>query len=98
VRELKARDGGELQVHGSAGLATALHGAGLIDEYRLMTFPVTIGAGKRLFTSSAPASGYELLTSRTTGAGATYVELRPTPFTGGRSFTVQEGKLSTSNP
>ena len=98
VRELKARDGGELQVHGSAGLATALHGAGLIDEYRLMTFPVTIGAGKRLFTSDAPASGYELLTSRTTGAGATYVELRPTPFTGGRSFTVEEGKLSTSNP
>ncbi len=92
VRELKAQDGGELQVHGSAALATALHAAGLVDEYRLVTFPVTVGAGKRLFTGEAPASGYEVLASRTTSAGATYVELRPTSFQGGGAFTVEDGK------
>ena len=70
----------------------------MVDEYRLFTFPVTVGAGKRLFTPDAPASGYELVTSRTTSTGATYVELRPTPFTGGRAFTVEDGKVSAPNP
>ncbi len=98
VRELKGHDGGELQVHGSAALAGALHRAGLIDEYRLFTFPVTIGAGKRLFTPDAPASAYELVTSRTTSTGATYVELLPAPFAGGREFTVEDGKESATNP
>jgi dihydrofolate reductase len=92
VRALKAREGGELQVHGSAGLAAALHAAGMVDEYRLATFPVTVGAGKRLFTPEAPASGYEPIASRTTGTGVTYVELRPTPFTGG-TFTIEDGRV-----
>jgi dihydrofolate reductase len=96
VRELKATDGGELQVHGSALLASALHEAGLVDEYRLVTFPVTVGAGKRLFGSDAPPSNYELITSRTTGGGAMYVELRPTAFQGGSVFTVQDGKEAVS--
>jgi hypothetical protein len=49
----------------------------------LLTFPLTVGAGKRLFAPDAPPYGYELLTSRATSAGATYVELRPTTFTQG---------------
>ena len=94
VRDLKARDGGELQVHGSAMLASALHAAGMIDEYRLVTFPVTVGTGKRLLGDTAPPSGYEVVASRTTSAGATYVELRPTAFQGGGEFTVEEGRGS----
>ena len=97
VRELKTREGGELQVHGSAALAAALHAAGMVDEYRLFTFPVTVGAGKRLFTPDAPASGYELLTSRTTSTGVTYAELRPVPF-GRGAYTIEDGKVSTANP
>ena len=82
---------GELQVHGSAGLAQALHAAGLIDEYRLLVFPVTVGAGKRLFTDDAPPRGYRLLQSRTTSAGAQYQVLAPRPFeTGG--LTVTDGQ------
>ena len=94
VRELTVQDGGELQVHGSAMLAGALHAAGLIDEYRLVTFPVSVGAGKRLLGDTAPASGYEVLISRTTGAGASYVELRPRAFQGGGAFSVEDGKES----
>ena len=91
VVRLKERPGGELQVHGSCALAQALHTAGLVDEYRLLVFPVVVGAGKRLFTDETPATGFALVESRVTGAGATYSALVPTDFrTGG--FAVVDGK------
>lgn len=89
VRQLKQRPGGELQLHGSAQLAQTLHRAGLIDEYRLLVFPVTVGDGKRLFTGDAPASGYTLVESRTTSTGVVYSALRPRPFESGRVEVVE---------
>jgi dihydrofolate reductase len=93
VADLKHNGGGrgELQVHGSARLAQALHAAGLIDEYRLLVFPVTVGAGKRLFTDDAPPRGFSLLESRSTRAGALYQVLAPTDFEVGH-VTVPEGR------
>jgi dihydrofolate reductase len=91
IRKLKAEPGGELQVHGSCGLARSLHEAGLVDEYRLLTFPVVVGAGKRLFTDGAPASGFEVVDSRITPTGTTYVALTPTPFRAG-DIEVEDGK------
>ena len=91
VADLKKGGRGELQVHGSARLAQALHAAGLIDEYRLLIFPVTVGAGKRLFTDEAPPLGYTLLESRTTRAGAVYQVLAPKDFEAG-DVTVRDGK------
>jgi dihydrofolate reductase len=91
VADIKAGGRGELQVHGSARLAQALHAAGLIDEYRLLVFPVTVGAGKRLFTDDAPPRGYSLLESRTTRAGAVYQVLAPKAFEAG-GLTVQDGR------
>ena len=93
VKQLKQQPGGELQVHGSCGLARSLHQAGLIDEYRLLVAPVTVGAGKRLFTEDAPASGYTVADSRTTSRGAMYSALRPAPFEAGR-IEVVEGRES----
>ena len=91
VADIKQGGRGELQVHGSARLAQALHAAGLIDEYRLLTFPVTVGAGKALFTDDAPPRGYDLLESRTTRAGAVYQVLAPKAFEAG-GLTVQDGR------
>ncbi len=80
VRALKERPGGELQVHGSARLARTLHDAGLVDEYRLLTFPVTVGAGKRLFGEDAPPRSYRLVDSRITSTGVVYTALAPEEF------------------
>ena len=95
VAGLKQREGGELQVHGSWKLAKTLHAAGLVDEYRLVVFPVTVGAGKRLFTDDAPATGFTLADSKTTPSGVVYSVLTPRSF-GTGEFVVTEGKEGTA--
>ena len=49
VAELKQGEGGAILVAGSRTLVQTLHGHGLVDEYRLMVFPVVLGSGLRLF-------------------------------------------------
>lgn len=51
VAALKATDGGPIIVHGSASLAQSLAAADLVDRYHLLTFPITLGEGKRLFAT-----------------------------------------------
>jgi dihydrofolate reductase len=67
VRRLKRDLDGVILVPGSAQLAEALRGAGLVDEYRLMVFPVILGSGKRLFGEGGPTA-MRLLESRPAGA------------------------------
>jgi dihydrofolate reductase len=69
IRALKERDGGELQVHGSAGLIQTLLAEDLVDELRLMVFPVVIGEGKRLFGNGAIPRAWRLTSSRTSPSG-----------------------------
>ena len=93
VSQLKDQPGGELQVHGSAMLARSLHEAGLVDDFRLLVFPVYVGKGKRLFSEGAAPSGFTLVDSRTTSTGAVYSALTPAPFHAG-SVQVVDGKES----
>ncbi len=77
IDQLKAKPGGELQVHGSCGLAHTLHDAGRIDEYRLIIFPVVVGRGKRLFPDGSIPGSFELVSSTITAKGAVALTLRP---------------------
>ena len=69
---------GELQVHGSPGLAQALLEHGLVDELNLLTFPVVLGSGKRLFGGGATATAFELVTSRASSTGVVLASYRRT--------------------
>jgi dihydrofolate reductase len=69
VPGLKQRFAREVQVHGSCGLAQTLIENDLIDEYRLFTFPVILGTGKRLFGAGAVPAAVTLVRSHTTGSG-----------------------------
>jgi dihydrofolate reductase len=71
VRELKGRDGRELQVHGSGELVRFLLENDLVDRLNLLVFPVIVGAGRRLFPDSGIATGLALDESRTTPSGVT---------------------------
>jgi len=75
VRALKAEDGPELQVHGSGNLIQTRLEHGLIDEIRLLTFPLVLGEGKRLFDGGTVPAGMELTSSAVSSTGvvmATY--------------------------
>jgi dihydrofolate reductase len=78
VAELKRQPGRELQVHGSGGLVRTLHEHDLVDEYRLLVFPVVVGEGRRLFPDQGVATGLTLVDSRTTGSGVAIQVYRPT--------------------
>jgi dihydrofolate reductase len=78
VRELKARPGGELQVHGSGALFQWLLDNGLIDEINLFTFPVIVGQGTRLFAATGPNIALDLVASQATPSGLTIQVYRPT--------------------
>lgn len=69
LRRLKAQDGPRLQVHGSAGLIQTLTADDLVDEFRLFTFPVVLGAGKRLFEMGAIPASLSLVRSQATNNG-----------------------------
>lgn len=80
VAKLKELPGNELQVHGSGGLAQTLIEHDLIDEYRLLYFPVHLGSGKKLFRDGTTAAALRLVNTSATKAGviiSTYAPAGP---------------------
>jgi dihydrofolate reductase len=77
VRELKAKPGGELQVHGSGALFRWLLENDLVDEITLFTFPVIVGQGTRLFPDTGRYRALELISARATPSGVTIQVYRP---------------------
>jgi dihydrofolate reductase len=77
IRELKAKPGGELQVHGSGRLVRWLFDNQIVDEIILLTYPVVVGQGTRLFPDAGPDTALELVESRATSGGVTIQVYRP---------------------
>jgi dihydrofolate reductase len=69
VATLKERYDGDVVVHGSARLSQALIEHDLVDELRLMVFPVVLGSGKRLFGETTDKKRLDLVESRLVGDG-----------------------------
>ena len=69
VAKLKQKVGGNIVVHGSARLVQALLANDLVDELRLMVFPVILGSGKRLFGEMDDLKRFHLAESKTVGDG-----------------------------
>jgi dihydrofolate reductase len=78
VGELKAKPGGELQVVGSLSLVRLLLEDDLVDELTLLTFPVVVGQGRRLFPDTGQDLALELVESRATANGVTMQVYRTT--------------------
>ena len=76
VLRLKQLPGHNLLIYGSGQLVESLRQHGLIDEYRLMVFPVVLGKGQRLFTSASP-SDLQLVASHTTSTGVLMLTYKP---------------------
>jgi dihydrofolate reductase len=91
VAKLKERYSGEIQVHGSAGLAQGLHAHGLIDEYRLFIEPVVLGTGKRLFEPGSEPTGLRLVDSKAMGKGTILAVYRRTGMPTYGTFEMEEG-------
>jgi dihydrofolate reductase len=77
VRDLKAKPGRELQVHGSGELLRWLLERDLVDELNLELYPVLVGDGRRLFPERGQTHDLELVESRTTPSGVTLQTYRP---------------------
>jgi dihydrofolate reductase len=68
VAKLKQRPGGDILINGSARLVQSLIGHDLIDEYRLMVFPIVLGSGKRLFAGGATPTTLRLVRATPVGS------------------------------
>ena len=76
VTKLKQESGGDILVAGSATLIRFLMEHDLVDEYRLLTYPILVGKGKRLFTDGTAAS-LKLTESKPMGSGVVLLRYEP---------------------
>jgi dihydrofolate reductase len=77
VKKLKQEIDGDIVVHGSAQLVHTLVDNDLVDELRLMVFPVVLGTGKRVFGETSDKKTLRLVDSRTVGEGVPILIFEP---------------------
>ena len=77
VAKLKGEQEGDIVLHGSAQLFQTLLEHDLVDEVRLMVFPVVLGAGKRLFGEASDKRSMRLVSSKTVGEGVAILVYEP---------------------
>lgn len=77
VTAIKASDGPDLIIQGSSMIYPGLLAAGLLDRLILMTFPVTLGRGKRMFGNETPASLLEMIDHKVTAKGSIIATYKP---------------------
>jgi class 3 adenylate cyclase/dihydrofolate reductase len=78
IAQLKRQPGGNILLYGSADLLNSLIKHDVIDEYRLMVFPVVLGSGKRLFRDANHTTQLQLVETRTFDSGVTVLTYQPT--------------------
>jgi dihydrofolate reductase len=91
VAKLKAGDGPEIQVHGSAGLIHTLLEHDLVDELRVWTFPLVVGAGKRLFGDRTAPGNLKLASSTISTTGVIIATYQ-------RAGAIQYGSFASEEP
>jgi dihydrofolate reductase len=77
VAKLRQEQDGDIVVHGSARLVQTLVEHDLVDEFRLMVFPVVLGSGKRLFGDTSDKKALRLVDSRMVGDGVAILVYEP---------------------
>ncbi len=78
IARLKQQDGGDILVYGSGMLVDSLMEAGLVDDYRLLVYPVVVGSGKRLFKENRRAK-LQLASSQSFANGVLALIYHPAP-------------------
>ncbi len=91
ISALKSQNGCGLQLIGSGNLIQTLQAASLIDEYNIWIFPVVLGRGKRLFSTTANSSAMRLVTSKVSTTGVLLTTYIP-------AGTVQVGSFAQTEP
>lgn len=90
IAALKATDGPDLVIQGSATLYPQLFAAGLIDRMTVLTFPVVLGSGKRLFGDDTPPFTMRMVDSKVTTTGVTIATYEPAGEVKTGDFAQQE--------
>ena len=91
LADLKASDGPDLVIQGSSTLYPQLLAAGLIDRLTLMTFPLVLGPGKRLFGDGTPARTMKMVDHRVSPGGTVIATYEP-------AGNVEHGTFATQEP
>lgn len=90
VKQLKAMDGPEIQVHGSGNLIQTLLKNDLVDELKLKIYPVTLGTGKRLFADGTIPADWRLTDSKVSTTGVVVSSYARTGEVKAGSFVLEK--------